>query len=218
MPTTKWILVSSLNSEQPKMSAEFDTKEELEQYVEHESLLNPKFYPVNKFEIPVAKEEYDFSTFNDNPFKDGDDILLFGNFKLSIKNKNIEDHKLDLITLVRDKDTIQEEWEEFTKVDPANDLQFQEMEEPGFKRAIYSSKVKFDNMAYKILIPFYPPKKEDPFDTIVIIRRKAKADRFVEDKDLKGAKEYYSSVLEDIYNEIIMEVSHLITEQIEKHM
>ena len=39
MPTTKWILVSSLNSEQPKMSAEFDTKEELEQYVEHESLL-----------------------------------------------------------------------------------------------------------------------------------------------------------------------------------
>lgn len=218
MPTTKWILVSSINSEAPKMSAEFDTKEELEQYVEHESFLNPTFYPIQKIEVPIAKEEYDFSKFNENPFKDGDNLLVLGTIRLQVKEKQFISDNLEQITIINDEEQIKEQWEEFTKVDPANDLQFQEMEEPGFKRAIYSSKVKYDNFAYKILIPLYPPHKEDPFDVIVILRRKAKADRYLEQKNLNEVKEYYSKVLNDIYSENKQEIEHLLTEQIEQHM
>lgn len=214
--TTKWILVSSLNSEAPKMSAEFDTEEELNKYVEHESFLNPDFFPINRIEVPVAKEEYDFSSFNDNPFKNDDELLLMGTFRLCIKNKTISDNKLEQFTIINDKDRIDKEWEEFTKQDPANDLQFQEMEEAGFKRALYSSKIRFENLSYKILIPFYPHRKEDPFDAIIIIRKKTKAESDIENEKLSDVKITYSDMMNDIYNEFSPEFTRLLTEQIEK--
>ena len=214
--TTKWILISSLNGDTPKMSAEFDSEKELDEYVRHEAFLDPTFYPINKIEIPVAKEEYDFSSFENHPFKNDDELLISVAYKLSFKNKEMVDYNLETICVINDKDKIDKEWENFTKQDPANDLQFEEMFEAGFKRALYSSKIIFDSMAYKILIPLYPPKKEDPFDVIVNIRKKSKAESNIEEKSLSAVRSIYSDIMDKVYNEFRSEINRLVVQQIEK--